>query len=386
MQPNTAEAERPDAPAPPVWSTRDQAWIISDHATAALFLRDPRCLSANPADSLRRVAARLGRAYPDLDAVLTATQIFQSGAMHAGTRPVVRAFQARMRTRFPKARLDDTAQQLVARLSAGEVDAVSALADALPMALFAESLALDGATLRLLRGTGQALRVLWRALPPVSLYAELDAACRDARKAVAGRECFGDLRSEAGADLAYPLADLVLFLVTMPVDSTAGTIAGALASLASSPERQASLRREPAAIAGFVQETLRLHGPNRRLHRILNQSMDIAGVPLPAGANLVIDLDRVHRDPSVFPAPERIDPSRNPQANLGFGAGAHACQGPSLGLQQAVSLVEALLGTWQIAPGAAPPRLAQDRNLRAYESLPLRLSPASPCSPAGDRA
>lgn len=382
MQYTPVEEDISTAPAPPAWSPPDQAWIVSDHATAALLLRDPECRSASPVDTLRAVARRAGRHYPDLDAVLAGTQIFQSGQMHGATRQVVRSFQARMRTRFPKARLDDVTRLLVAGLSAGEIEAVSILADALPILLFAESLDLDPIKIRLLRETGQALRALWRPMPPLSLYAELDAACWAARTTIASCEGFGDLRPEAGIDLDYPFQDLVLFLVSMPVDSTAGTIAAALALLSTEPRMQTFLRNQPAAIPGFVSEALRLHGPNRRLHRVLSETRDIAGVILPRGASVVIDLDRVHRDPLVYSEPERIVLDRRPQDSFGFGAGAHACQGASLGLLQPVSMLEALLPFWGLAPAASPARLVVDRNLRSYESLPLRLDPAHACSTA----
>lgn len=382
MQPSRIEKGSPFALERPIWSAHDHAWIVSDHATAGALLRDPECRSANPVDTLRAVAKRLGRSYPDLEAVLAGTQIFQSGQTHAGTRQVVRAFQARMRTRFPKPRLDDAARQLVAGLRAGEVEAVCALADALPVAIFAESLDLDKAMIRLLRETGQALRVLWRPMPPLSLYAELDAACRAARTAIATRKGFGDLRAEAEIDLGYPLEDLVFFLVSMPVDSTAGTIAAALALLSTDQAMQAFLRNRPAAIPGFVSEALRLHGPNRRLHRVLGKTRSIGGVSLPRGGSVVIDLDRVHRDPSVFSEPERIVPDRRSQDSFGFGAGAHACQGPSLGLLQPVCMLEALLPAWELAPGTSPARLILDRNLRSYETLPLRLDPIPVCPTA----
>ncbi|ORE97489.1 cytochrome P450 [Aurantimonas sp. 22II-16-19i] len=377
MSPTPAESDVPAAPEPPLWSVRDQAWIISDHATAAALLGDPQCEAIQPALALRRVASRLGRDFADLDAVLAGMPIFQAGPMHAGTRRVVRAFHARMKTRFPKARLDEEARRLTEGLRAGEIEAVSALADALPLAVFAESLALDAGTIRLLRETGRALRALWRPMPPLSLYAELDAACRTARLAIAGQDGFGDLRAEADVDPDYPLQDLVIFLVS-PVDSIAGTIAGALELLATDPATQAFLRCQPSRLTGFVAEALRLQGPNRRLHRILNEARVFSGVSLPKGANLAIDLDRVHRDPSVYGDPERIVLDRRQKGSFGFGAGAHACQGTSMGMLQAVSLIEALLSAWQIAPAASPPRLTLDPNLRSYERLPLSVSPVHP--------
>ncbi|WAP70718.1 cytochrome P450 [Jiella pelagia] len=375
MFPIAAEPDTPPAPEPPLWSVRDQTWIISDHAMAALVLGDPTFQAVQPAHTLRRVAARLGRDYPDLDAVLSGTQIFQSGAMHAGTRQLVRSFQARMRARFPKARLEEDARRLAAGLQAGEIEAVSALADALPMAVFAESLDLDAGAIRLLRDTGRALKALWRPMPPISLYGELDAACREARMAIAGKDGFGDLRAEAGAELDYPLQDLLLFLVSMPVDSTAGTIAGALQLLSADRTLQDRLHERPSALPGFVAEALRLNGPNRRLHRVVSEARIVAGVSLPKGASVAVDLDRVHRDPSVYAEPERIAPDRRQKVSFGFGAGAHACQGTSMGLLQAVSLIEALLSAWRIAPAASPPRLTLDPNLRSYERLPLLVAP-----------
>ena len=375
MSPIAAEPDTARPPEPPRWSVRDQTWIISDHATAALVLADPTFQPVQPAHTLRRVGARLGRDYPDLEAVLSGTQLFQSGPTHAGTRQLVRGFQARMRARFPKARLDEEARRLVRQLAAGEIEAVSALADALPVAIFVESLNLDADTIRLLRQTGRALRALWRPMPPASLYAELDAACRVARGTIAGREDFGDLRAEGDGEPEYPLQDLLLFLVSMPVDSTAATIAGALQILSTDRELQSRMRERPSRLPGFVAETLRLNGPTRRLHRVVSEARIVAGVSLPQGAGVAVDLDRVHRDPSVYDEPERFVADRRQKGSFTFGAGARACQGTSMALLQAVSLIDAVLSAWEIAPAVSPPDLTLDPNLRSYERLPLRVLP-----------
>lgn len=68
----------------------------------------------------------------------------------------------------------------------------------------------------------------------------------------------------------------------------------------------------------------------------------IAGVPIPAGAKLLLWLAAAGHDPSVFPERERFDPRRaNSKRTLAFGIGIHYCVGAALGkLEAQVTLQE----------------------------------------------
>lgn len=86
-----------------------------------------------------------------------------------------------------------------------------------------------------------------------------------------------------------------------------------------------------------VQETLRLRPTTPKIKRRAETATEIAGVPIPRDALVVLDVASANRDPRLFgERPEDFDPDRAVDPNvarwgLSFGAGAHQCPGRSVG-------------------------------------------------------
>lgn len=59
-----------------------------------------------------------------------------------------------------------------------------------------------------------------------------------------------------------------------------------------------------------IKEALRMFPPVPVLVRTLEEDMDHAGVTLPKGTNFAMSLFDLHRDPKVFPEPEKFQPER----------------------------------------------------------------------------
>ena len=60
----------------------------------------------------------------------------------------------------------------------------------------------------------------------------------------------------------------------------------------------------------------------------------VKGIKIPKGASVMIPAYSIHRDPALYPDPEKFDPerfakekSRNPYSFLPFGHGPHNCIG-----------------------------------------------------------
>ena len=58
--------------------------------------------------------------------------------------------------------------------------------------------------------------------------------------------------------------------------------------------------------------------------------IDIAGVTIPKGADVVLLFASGNRDPARFPDPDRFDPDRVDNEHFGFGRGIHICVGAPL--------------------------------------------------------
>lgn len=86
-----------------------------------------------------------------------------------------------------------------------------------------------------------------------------------------------------------------------------------------------------------VQETLRLRPTTPKAKRRAEADTELAGVRIPKDAQVVLDLEKGNRDPSVFgPTADEFDPDRMldasvPRWGLSFGGGPHQCPGRAVG-------------------------------------------------------
>ncbi len=366
--------EVPQPPGPPAWNEALRCWVFSTHADVLAVLRQRTMAIADPRAVLARMEARTGRAFPHLAAVLDGTMLFQSGTVHASTRQAMRAVLAGISRRWSREALQAEARAILATLAdGGEVDLAASLADELPCRVAADMTGLDPDRLRRLRRVSQQVTAAWRPLVSLSEYARLNALCAEAHAELgAGAPRLPGVDADA---LEVPVGDLVMFLSIAAVDSTASSIAAGLDLLARDAALQARLRGDPGLVAPFVAETLRLAGPLRRVSdRIAVEPATVGGVEIAAGVPAILQVDRAHRDPAVYRDPHRIDLARSEGPTLGFGGGAHACQGGVLGEAQVAAMVGAVVDRFEISPAAGRRALANDPILRRYEALPLRLS------------
>jgi cytochrome P450 len=106
-----------------------------------------------------------------------------------------------------------------------------------------------------------------------------------------------------------------------------------------------------------IAETLRLHSVWLIMRRAL-VPVELGGAWLPAGAELLYSLYSMHRNPALFPEPERFDPDRwSPDrmpparhAFLPFGAGAHRCLGEHFGMVETRIAVATIARRWRLRP------------------------------------
>ncbi|MGH3824729.1 MAG: cytochrome P450 [Pseudonocardiaceae bacterium] len=109
------------------------------------------------------------------------------------------------------------------------------------------------------------------------------------------------------------------------------------------------------AVTDFIDETLRLHPPvPYTLWRFAATDLEIAGVWLPRGAPVLIDIEgintdsRCHRDPHTL----RLDRGLSPR--LTFGNGPHYCLGEQLALLESTTMIQVLRSEFPAARLAVP--------------------------------
>jgi len=176
-------------------------------------------------------------------------------------------------------------------------------------------------------------------------------------------EYFGE---KVAARRAQPRADLISDLVEARIDgeplrddeilamlnqflvagneTTTKLIASSVRLLLPEPGRMDALRAEPAAIAGFVEEALRLEPPVQGLYRTAVVDAEVGGVPIAAGQHLLLMYAAGNRDGARFEQPASLDPGRpHLMSHLAFGSGEHFCLGAALARAEGRIAIEVLL-------------------------------------------
>lgn len=133
-----------------------------------------------------------------------------------------------------------------------------------------------------------------------------------------------------------------------------GTISAAVGILveylASHSELQKQLRTKPDLLPPAIEEILRIHGPLVANRRITTHPVEIGGRKINAGERITLMWISANRDERVFEDPDSFRLDRDPNKNLLWGAGIHACPGAPLAqLEMRVFMEELLARTNLIA-------------------------------------
>lgn len=101
------------------------------------------------------------------------------------------------------------------------------------------------------------------------------------------------------------------------------------------------LRESPELLGGALLEILRFNHIGRFVQRLPREDVSIGGTMVRTGEMVFAGIASAHRDPEVFPDPDRFDIHRRTSASLPFGRGRFTC------LAQHLALLEGgvMLGT-----------------------------------------
>jgi cytochrome P450 len=127
------------------------------------------------------------------------------------------------------------------------------------------------------------------------------------------------------------LLSTIFQLIVAGHDTTASLIGNSVVALLRDPEQLSRLRADPSKIANAVEEFIRYDAPvPHSTFRYAVEPIEISGVTIPAGAQVIINLASANRDEDRYVAPETLDIDRRDVRHLGFGHGIHFCLGAPL--------------------------------------------------------
>lgn len=116
-----------------------------------------------------------------------------------------------------------------------------------------------------------------------------------------------------------------------------------LTALFTNPDQFEAVKQDRALIPQAIDEALRWNCPVMILHRTPTRDLQLGGVEIEAGANLVVCPGSANRDESVFPEPDKFDVLRERKRHMAFGAGPHVCIGQHLARMELTMALNTLL-------------------------------------------
>jgi cytochrome P450 len=169
---------------------------------------------------------------------------------------------------------------------------------------------------------------------------------------------------------------LMFYLLLMGgLHTVQGSLAWAIVHLVNNPAQRDLIVADPAVIPGAVEEILRIEAAIAAGRRA-TRDVELGGVSIAEGDQLLLMLCSANRDPDVFAHPTDFDINRSPNRHLSFGSGVHRCLGSHLGR---VELTIALEGLHRRIPDyqlvESDPPIFHSTQVRGCLRMPITFTP-----------
>jgi cytochrome P450 len=358
---------------PVVWLPKQRVYALSGFAECKAVLRDDKAFVSGDGVALNAISNRLSRG----------TTLGSDGAEHSRRRKLV---AHRMLPRALGAisdRITEQAAQVVeAALVKAEIDGVTDLASALPLAVVPDLvgwprdqrddlLAWAGATFDILgplnrqwlKGSGPSVQMLRFARRVVRRRSVIDGSL--------GHDVL--VAADAGMLPHRECPPLMVDYVAPSLDTTISAISSALQLFAVFPEQWEIVKDNRDLIPNAVNEVIRYESPVRAFSRKALHESIIGDVTIPAGSRVLVIYASANRDEREWDRPEVFDVRRDATRQLGFGHGAHACAGQGLARMETEAMLRALAQRVDRIELTCAPTWAVNNVIRRHERLPLKL-------------
>lgn len=174
------------------------------------------------------------------------------------------------------------------------------------------------------------------------------------------------------------VVDQVRLLFAAGHETTVNSIGNAVAALLRHPDQWARLVESPDRVGHAVEELLRYDNTIQIAWRTTAADVEIGGVAIPAGNDVIAWIGSANRDPRRWgPTADQLDIARaGADGHVSFGAGPHLCLGAALARTETQEVLRALAtrfpGTRLVAEDL---RWRPQVGVRGLFELPLELKP-----------
>ena len=213
------------------------------------------------------------------------------------------------------------------------------------------------------------------------------AALVEAKQSTPGDDLVSALISARDGDARLDTQELlstIFQLIVAGHDTTATLIGNTVVALLRNPEQLARVRGEPASVAAAIEECLRYDAAvPHATFRYAVEPVELGGVTIPEGAQVIVCLAAANRDPGRYANPDALDIERHEARHLGFGHGIHHCLGAPLARLEGQVAITALLHRFPELRLARPVEELHWGHgdglvLRGLTELPVVAGPAEP--------
>ena len=200
----------------------------------------------------------------------------------------------------------------------------------------------------------------------------------DRRRVEPGDDLLSSLLAEADADGTRLSVDELVTTGTLLLnaghEATVNVVGNGFSALLTRPDVLAQVGDnldDDAFVATAVEELIRFDSPLQLFERTATVDVEIGGVTVEKGQKIAALLGAANRDPAVFADPDTLDVTRDPNPQIGFGAGIHFCVGAPLARIELQTTLRTLVTSFPDLALAAPAPRRPEFVIRGVERLPV---------------
>jgi len=192
-----------------------------------------------------------------------------------------------------------------------------------------------------------------------------------------------EARDEEGKLDQQELLSTIFQLIVAGHDTTTSLIGNGVVALLDHPDQLAALEADDSTTDAAIEELLRFDAPvPHATFRFASTDVEIGGVTIPRGDQVLVSLAAANRDAARFAAPDELDFSRDGPRHLAFGHGIHFCLGAPLARMEGRLALRALFDRFPELRLAVPREELRWGHgdgvvLRGLSELPVVLGPES---------
>ena len=265
----------------------------------------------------------------------------------------------------------------------GTFDVIGDFAEPLPVKVIAALLGFPDEDEHLLRPWSQAIVKMYEVNPSEQTQLEAQTASQEfadyvrnlmeERKQNPGTDLISDLAAveEDGQKLnAQELIATCVLLLNAGHEASVNGFGNGFVALMQRDDQLQLLRNNPYGLAATtVDEFIRFDAPLHLFERTATADVEIGGVSIKEGQKIASLLGSANRDENVFENPTEMDITRDPNPQIGFGAGIHFCIGAPLARMEMTTSLPALIEKYPTMKLASEPIRRPGFVLRGYESV-----------------